>query len=408
MNGHDILILRELAEEVREAASQPRMAELREKWIAHNDLNSKEPMILFDERLINQKEILPESALQCEDEEARRVERSLRMRLFHRDYVPDDLPISADFCVNFAVEEHGWRELTKSRVASGEEGTLHSYIPVPVLQEPERIRELRHSTFSVDREKTVSEIAKWENIFGDILNVRLRGGYYWTLGMTWDFLRLTGMEEFLVLPYDDPDVFHEIMRFLRDEIFLQLDFLEKEKLFTLNNGNDYIGSGGCGFTKSLPAEDYSGNVRTKDQWCLLESQESVSMSPKMFRDYIFPYQLEISKRFGLTYYGCCEPVHDRYETIAQIQNLRTLSVSPWCDMPQLADKLDRELVLACKPSPACIANGFEEEALKQHVLSASDAFKGHTIEYVMKDVHTIGGDISRIRRWIELVWNTMQ
>jgi len=406
MNAKDIGILRELAKRLRDAANAPVMEEKRKKWALHNDMKSKEPLVLFEAVSI-QHELFPEDSLLCGSPEARAAEKALKLKLFHADVIRDDQVIDAEFRVNFTVHQHGWREKLVYNTAAGDDPGLHSYVPKPLLKDAQEIYGLEHSAFYFDKEKTLSNMAFWENILGDILNVRLRGNYWWTLGMTWDFLRLTGMEEFLVLPYDDEDAFHAIMRFLMEDQFAYFDFLEKENLFTLNNGNDYIGSGGCGYTSELPKADFTGRVRTKDLWCLLESQESVSMSPAMFRDFIFPYQLETAKRFGLVYYGCCEPLHNRYDTISKIENLRTLSVSPWCDMKALAEQIDRPLNVACKPSPALIAQGFEKEALTEHARLAKESFPEQAIEYVMKDVHTIEGDVSRITRWMDIARNNL-
>ena len=401
MDVNDVRVLRELAKEVREAASTPSMEEKRRLWKAHNDLKAAQPLVLFEAVSVTH-ELFPESSLKCQSDIARSAEKALRLKLFHASVIKDDLVVDAEYRVNFHVKQHGWREKLVYRTARGDDAGLHSYVPIPLLSDPEDIYGISHSTFSVDREKTLSELAFWEDIFGDILNVRLRGAYWWTLGMTWDFIRLTGMETFLTLPYDDEDAFHAIMRFLTDDQYRFFDFLERENLLTLNNGNDYVGSGGYGYTGELPSSDFAGTVRTKDLWCLLESQESVGMSPTMFKDFIFPYQMETSKRFGRVYYGCCEPLHERYEIIREMDNLRTLSVSPWCDMKRLSQKISKDIIVACKPNPAFISQGFEEDALRAHVAQAKDSFKNNEIEYVMKDVHTIGGDISRITRWIDM------
>ena len=401
MDKKDVYALRELAKEVREATNTPEMEEKRRRWAAHNDLKPQEPMVLFEAVSI-QHELFPENTLICRDPAARQAEKALKLRLFHAQVIRDDLVVDAEYRVNFHLRQAGWRDRLVYRQSDDGGAGLHSYVPKPLLTDPEEIYGLTHSDFSVDRSRTLSEMALWEDIFGDILNVRLRGNYWWTMGMTWDFIRLTGMGTFLLLPYDDPDAFHAIMRFLTDEQMLLCDFLEKEDVFTLNNGNDYIGSGGYGYTDDLPQADFDGHVRTKDLWCLLESQESVSMSPRMFAEFIFPYQLEISRRFGRVYYGCCEPLHDRWDTIKAIENLRTLSVSPWCNMPKLAQVIPPTVNVACKPNPAYIAQGFEKELLEAHAKEAHDAFPHNAIEYVMKDVHTIESDVSRITRWIDI------
>ena len=57
-----------------------------------------------------------------------------------------------------------------------------------------------------------------------------------------------------------------------------------------------------------------GHVRTRDMWGFGESQETVGVSPAMFGEFIFPYQLPLLERFGLNCYGCCEPLDKRWHS----------------------------------------------------------------------------------------------
>ena len=85
----------------------------------------------------------------------------------------------------------------------------------------------------------------------------------------------------------------------------------------LNNDGTYVGSGGFGWTHELPQPDFAGKVRPIDMWGFGESQETVGVSPGMFAEFIFPYQLPILERFGLNCYGCCEPLDKRWHLVEQ-------------------------------------------------------------------------------------------
>ena len=58
---------------------------------------------------------------------------------------------------------------------------------------------------------------------------------------------------------------------------------------------------------------------------LSESQETVGVSPELFEEFVFQYQLPIISRFGFACYGCCEPVDSRWHVIKKIPNLRRVS-----------------------------------------------------------------------------------
>ncbi len=78
---------------------------------------------------------------------------------------------------------------------------------------------------------------------------------------------------------------------------------------------------------------------TLDMWGFGESQETTQVSPSMFEEFIFPYQLPILERFGLNCYGCCEPLNKRWYLIKKIPRLRRVSISPWADLHDMAEKL---------------------------------------------------------------------
>jgi len=403
ISASDRLILRELALRVRDAAHHPRMDALKKKWIAHNDFQTDDPMVLIETVGILNDEIIARGDYQCEGEAARNVERELRLRLFQALEVRDDNVADAEFRVGWVIGETGWRTTLKSRRGEDRRGAYLAHVPEPILGAPYEVSLLESAKFSVDRDATLRNLSYWENIFGDILSVRLRSGYWWTLGMTASFLRITGMEPFLILPHDDPDAFHAIMRFLCEDALTYIHFMTDEGLFCLNNGNDYIGSGAYGYTSRLPGDSFDGHVRPEHLWCLMESQESVNTSPMMFGEFIFPYQKELAELFGRCYYGCCEPVHNRFHLIEQISNLHSVSVSPWCDMDLIAEQMAGRYIFSRKPNPAWISTErFEEDLLRKDIRHMLSLTRGTPSEIIMKDVHTVYGDKSRCARWVEM------
>ena len=113
--------------------------------------------------------------------------------------------------------------------------------------------------------------------------------------------------------------------------------------------------------------------------------------------------MPIISRFGLSYYGCCEPVHNRWHVIKQIPNLRRVSVSPWCDEAQMAEGLGDDVIYCRKPNPAMISTGhFDEDAIRADVRTTLRKAEGCAVEFAMKDVHTLNNEPLRLGRWVEL------
>ncbi len=164
-----------------------------------------------------------------------------------------------------------------------------------------------------------------------------------------------------------------------------------------------MGSGGLGWSDELPGAGFTGQVRTQDMWTLGESQESVGVSPRMFAELIFPYQLPLLERFGLTCYGCCEPVDNRWPILKQIPNLRRVSVSPWSDRAKMAENLGDRYIFSMKPNPASLAmETFDEERIRQGLRRDLQLAKGCHVEIIMKDNHTIRRDPSRVVKWVRI------
>ena len=68
------------------------------------------------------------------------------------------------------------------------------------------------------------------------------------------------------------------------------------------------------------------------------------------------YDRQWLSRFGLTHYGCCEPVHNKIDMLRTIPNLRRISISPWTDLEKAAHWVLREVLSL--PAPPPVARGF--------------------------------------------------
>lgn len=144
-------------------------------------------------------------------------------------------------------------------------------------------------------------------------------------------------------------------------------------------------------------------VTAADLWVLLESQETVGVGPEFFEEFIFPYQSSLAARFGKTYYGCCEPVDNRWHVIERIPNLARVSVSPWADQEAMAAALGRDYVFSRKPNPTLISTGvFDERAIRADIRRTLEIARGCRLEIIMKDVHTLNEEPERLARWVRI------
>ena len=88
----------------------------------------------------------------------------------------------------------------------------------------------------------------------------------------------------------------------------------------------------------------------------------------MFKEYEVDYASRICERFGLVYYGCCDPLDDRMAEVRMLPNVRKISISPWSDQERAADDIGDDFVFSRKPSPALLAtNTFKPEVIRDEM-----------------------------------------
>jgi hypothetical protein len=356
------MLLRQLATEVGELASRPIEAEKRALWYRHNGLERTRPVIFCDPENGWNEIIAPES-LACQGQLARRWEMHLRKEIFWGKHMNDDYTIEPWFDI-FHVHAGGLEEwgLKETLIGGKDGGSYHWDAP---LNSEEDLERLRFPTVAVDWPATDHLAALAEEILGDILAVRIKTNWWWSLGMTMRLAFLRGLERFMFDLIDKPEMVHRLMAFFRDGTLALLDYLEHEGLLCLNNDGSYVGSGGLGWSHELPGDDFRDKVRLRDMWGFAESQETVGISPQMFAEFILPYQLPILDRFGLNCYGCCEPLDRRWSSVSQIPRLRRVSISPWADVPAMAERLGRDYIFSLKPHPVALAAAtLDEDAVR--------------------------------------------
>lgn len=401
INKNDRKILRELASKAAELAARPIEEEKKKLWYKHNDLEAVRPLIFCDPEN-GWNEIITNDQMKCEGQLAQIWEMGLRKEIFWGESMGDDRVIEPYFNVPYFAHESDWG-MHEKKIGGGDGGSYRWESP---LQDFKDMDKLHFPVIKVDEKKTQIMLDTASEIFGDLLKVRTKGVWWWTLGLTWSLVNLRGLEQIMFDMYDYPDEFHQIMAFLRDGHLKKLDFLQESGLLSLSNDGTYVGSGGFGWTKQLPQKNFDSNkVRTKDIWGFCESQETSQVSPDMFEEFIFPYQLPIMERFGLNCYGCCEPLNKRWDIIKRIPNLRRVSVSPWADIPDMAEKLQDKYVYSLKPNPSYLASPqIDEEYLRKSLretLKITQAKNCH-VEIIMKDNNTLGHNPQNAIRWCKI------
>jgi len=399
IDGSDRRILRDLAKRVAEIASLEVQAERRALWKRHNALDPVRPMILvFPEG--SWRELLPETTLTCEGEDARRMERALRVRLFYHDHLRDDTVIEAEWVVRKAVSHTGWG-LEPRRIPSSDPTGAWKFDPV--VLEPADLKRLRHPEVTYDEDATARSLAEAEDLFGDLLDVKLKGVCHVSFHLMSLYCHLRGLLEVMQDMCDNPAMLHDAMTFLTEGYAGLVRQWDELDLLDINNDGTYHSSGGVGYTDELPAEGFDpSHVRPRDLWASAEAQEMAQVSPRMHREFVMQYEARLLEPFGLTGYGCCEDLTRKLDDVLRLPNIRRISIAPSADVAKCAERLGAGAIFSWKPQPSHLVGAFDDDKVRDYIRHTLDVTRGCALEMILKDTHTCEHHPERFTRWTEI------
>jgi hypothetical protein len=398
INPKDRQILSQLAERVAALAARDSEKTKRDLWYRHNALETTRPVIFCDPEN-GWNEIVTPDQLHCESELARAWEFGLRKEIFWGERMGDDRVVEPFFSVPYVFTETDWG-VHQTQIGGADGGAYTWESPIKSYDDFDK---LSFPEITVDHQATQDLLALAQEVVGEHLTVQLKYAWWWSLGMTYPLALLRGLEEMMFDMFDKPADLHRLMAFLRDGHIKKIEFLESNGLLSLNNDGTYVGSGGFGYTNELPQTDFDGRVRANDMWGFCESQETVGVSPEMFEEVVFQYQLPILERFGLNCYGCCEPLDKRWHVVKRTPRLRRVSVSAWADWSVMAGYLGDRYIYSMKPNPADLSlPELDQDRIRKDMRAAMDITGGCHLEVIMKDVHTLGRNPENAINWCRI------
>jgi hypothetical protein len=399
MSDQDRAVLRRLAEQVAAIAASPKMAETRRLWMRHNRLEKTRPPFFCDPEN-GWNEIITEAQMECRGKLARRWEMDLRKEIFWGDVLGDDKPVEPYFNVPYTVAPDDWglTPIYHKTSTSGSyvwDGALANYAT--------DLKHLRAPRVEIDWETTNGCLQIAKDVFGDLLTVRLKGTWWWSLGLTHLAATFRGLQNMLCDFVENPDGLKELLSIISRGHLAKLDYLEANHLLYLNNDGSYVGSGGYGFSDQLPRPDMADHVRPCDMWGFTESQETLHVSPRMYEEFVFPYEKPIMERFGLNCYGCCEPLHVRWNVVKRHPNLRRVSCSPWVNIEKMAEALGNQYIFSMKPNPAALAvPELNVDAIRKELRENLEKTRGCVVEIIMKDNHSLANRPENAVAWCRI------
>ena len=216
----DRYILSKLAEKVQYLAFLPIEDEKRELWFKHNSLEHTRPLVFIDPEN-GWNEIITEDQLECKGALPRRWEVILKKAIFQAEQLKDDKTIEPVFDICHTYKESSWG-LEEIMHFGGTGGSYKWESPIKSIDD---IKKMHFPIIDVDYKTTEDTISLAEDIFGDLLKVRLKGHYWWGLGLSYNLVILRGNEKILYDMVDNAELIEALMTVLRDGTLAKLDFL---------------------------------------------------------------------------------------------------------------------------------------------------------------------------------------
>jgi len=405
LSDTDKTILRKLAAELAGIAALPVHKEKAELWRRLNDRQSVRPMVWINEIPWHEMDVNGELTLLCVHPWARDQERDLRRTLYQWRHLPGDMIVNEFLACPLAIHSTDFGIIEDVDIvrtdAENDIVSRHFHkqiydfadldkIKMPVLTHNEQATEFRFQTMC--------------DLYKDIMPVRKMGQtHIWFT--PWDYLiRWWGIEEAMMDMVDRPDLVHAAVERMVDAWMVELDQFVALNGLALDCNNTRIGSGGYGYVSDLPGKDYNpSHVKPHNMWGCSNAQIFSEVSPDMQWEFAIQHDLRWLRRWGLNYYGCCEPLDLKADILKHIPNLRKVSVTPWCKTERAVELIGPHWIMSRKPNPAILAeDDWHPERARQDLRDFLEKSRGCHVELIMKDISTVRRQPQRLWEWARI------
>lgn len=399
----DKQILQNLGKRVAQIAALSAQDQTIALWKRLNGLRPDRPMVMIDQIPWHEMNVDDELTLLATDPECRWIETRLRQTLYRwkhmrADFVVEPLlevgPVLHDTDFGLSIEE--------DRAVSDALNDVVGHLYHDQLQTAEDLLKIRRPSIRHDVVATAERVDRLREVFDGILEIEVDGEV--PMFNVWDIIVMwRGAESVLIDLCERPEHLHQLMALATDAYVARVE--QMEALGLIAKRGRWVHCTGA-FTDELPAPGFNPEKpRLCDTWACGMAQIFSSVSPAMHQEFELDYLNPVYARFGLVYYGCCEPLHTKLHLVRKIPNLRKISMSPWTDQEVGAEGIGREFVFSRKPSPAFLAVDRWDPAAVEHDLRETVAVcarHGCPLELILKDISTVHYQPQRLWQWSEI------
>ena len=392
-------IVRELAKRYMDIALSDRHARMRRRFRDSNDLKIVRPPLIMEEIPWHEMNMDGELDCLCQDETLRGMEYRLRVQLFREKHFRCDNYIEPVWVIDKASSSTGIGfSIQEKRLSVDRANNIVSHEYSDVLADERSLERYHDPVVTAYPEIDARRVARAEEVLKDVMPVELRGGYIYF--SPWDQIAmLRGVEPILMDMYDRPEYLHKIMRLFVRGMSREMDQRSALGLYDPRPIALHCTPGQV----TLPHEPDPAHYTCGDIWFRTMAQMFSSVSPAAHEEFDLQYTIPLASRCAYTYYGCCEPLHDRIDRLKLYPNLRKIGVSPWADVEKSAEMIGGDYVLSRKPNPANVAISTDPELIRREIgETARLCLKyGCPCDITLKDISTVSYKPGNLILWAE-------
>jgi len=400
--------IRDLGKRYAEIAALPRQQETIDGWRRLNGLQTTRPMVQIDQLPWHELDWGEDKLVTRDDDLVGKmpgfwsIEGRLRRTIYAWENFKADMVVLP--CVGIAKTVRNaqigpaWKVERKGLSQHYEEQ----------LTTIEEVRALETPVIETDPELDRQRLEQMSELFDGILPVKLVGqGRHSGL---WDRITtLISPERVLYDLIDRPEYVSELVaKFVEMESGV-LDQYEEHGLLEAAPPDIHCTGAFC---DELPSADYDGAKATaKDTWTFSMAQIFSEVSPAMQDEFDITPLKPLLDRYGLVYYGCCEPLHHKIDIVRKLSTVRKISVSPWADKEVAAERIHGDYVFSAKPNPAHVAMGsFDADLVRKDLAETVEICRRHNTpcELILKDVSTVCNDPGRLTQWEQIAMEVVE
>lgn len=404
MLKNDIAVLRNLANQIAQIAALPIQQKNKSQWIKLNSLKPERSMFLIDEVPWHEMNVNDELTLQCVDPFYRELETNLRRQIYRWNHLKDDFVYEPLIYIPMAIKglNHGL-ENDEVTIDQGDGNVVKAHGYHDQLKTEDDLEKIKVANIWLDEVENNRRQDMAKEAFNGILDVVMDGPEFefrpWDKLVEW-----RGFDNLFDDIVDRPEFIHKTVDRIVNTYLSTLDFLEKNGW--LMQQKQVVHCTGA-WTDELPKPGYNPEKpRTIDCWTYGMAQILYMVSPEMHDEFEFQYAKKWYSRFGLGYYGCCEPLDDRIEYVMQIPNIRKISVSAWVKQHEhMAEAMNGRYVFSNKPSPSVLVGNWDPSGIESNLkmlLAASEKYNCPS-EFTLKDISTVAHNPQHLTEWSQIM-----